>query len=61
MEPDERPPWGEPTPREIRERCLRIQAGWSDADRRKRSPYFAEAEKVEFPRMHEYEPGEAWA
>jgi len=27
----------DPTPEEIKERCLEIQAGWSDADRERRA------------------------
>lgn len=38
-----------PTPTEIRRECLAIQATWSRAERRKRAPWAAEAERVRFP------------
>ena len=40
----------DPTPVEIREQCLRIQDGWTERERVRRAPWWAEQQAVEFPR-----------
>ncbi|WP_148073705.1 hypothetical protein [Bythopirellula goksoeyrii] len=39
----------DPTPAQIRERCEKIQAGWSPAIRRKRAPWWYERQAVVMP------------
>jgi hypothetical protein len=38
-----------PTQAEIRQQCWEIQAGWTPAERRRRAPHYAAAQRVEFP------------
>ena len=40
----------DPTPVEIRERCWRIQEGWSERERVQRAPWWAAEQAVELQR-----------
>ncbi len=40
----------DPTPVEIREECLRIQDGWTERERVRRAPWWAEQQAVELQR-----------
>ena len=39
----------DPSPVEIREQCWRIQEGWTEGERLRRAPWWAEQQAVEFP------------